>query len=85
MEIEISCATHGCRSIMSGNDDVYCEGCLHDKDNEIEELKKKIEQLEEEVNRLDEDLASSSAAAVELKDIIKACPTCSAILVAKNL
>jgi len=85
MDIEIRCSTYGCHSTMSEKDEVFCEGCYRELEAERDALQKKVSSLEDDVNRLEDDLASSSAAAVELKDIIKACSTCSAILVAKNL
>lgn len=85
IEISISCSTHRCKSTMNENDEVYCADCMAAITEENKQLQTKIENLEEEVSSLESDLAEASAAAAQLKEIIKACTPCSAILVAKNL
>jgi len=85
MDIEISCATQGCHSTMSGNDDVYCAGCVNDKDVEIDRLRKELSSSEDEVSAGDDTIEDLNLKIADLKEILNNCPTCSAILVAKNL
>ena len=85
MNIEISCATPRCHSTMSGDDDVYCSSCLNDKDNQVSELEKKVSCLEDDVSARDYTIEALDLKIADLKEILYNCPTCSAILVAKNL
>lgn len=85
MDIEISCATPKCHSTMSGNDDVYCEGCIQDLQDQVSSLEKKLELAEDDVAARDYTIEALELKISDLKEILENCPTCSAILVAKNL
>jgi predicted RNase H-like nuclease (RuvC/YqgF family) len=85
IEISISCSTHRCRSTMSENDEVYCADCMSAAAQETKEKETQLENRDEEISNLETELSQANDTIVQLKEIIKACTTCSAILVAKNL
>jgi hypothetical protein len=45
--IELSCNCDGCRKRLSDGDAVYCERCVIELRQEIEQLEKQIEKLQE--------------------------------------
>jgi peptidoglycan hydrolase CwlO-like protein len=70
---------------MSGNDDVYCEVCIQDLQNQVSDLEKKVDTLEADIDSLSSTIEALDLKISDLKEILENCPTCSAILVAKNL
>jgi len=70
---------------MGENDEVYCADCMRSAMQEVKEKDTQLENKNEDYNTLEIALDQAYETIEELREIIKACPTCSAILVAKNL
>jgi hypothetical protein len=85
MDLSIGCNTHGCRSNIMATDEVYCADCMSSALAEVKEKETQIENRDEEISNLETELSQANDTIAQLKEIIKACTTCSAILVAKNL
>lgn len=85
MDISISCNTHGCRNNICSNDNAFCEDCMNSALAEGKEKDTQIENRDEEISNLETELEQAKHTIEQLRDIIKSCTTCSAILVAKNL
>ena len=85
MDLEIKCSAYKCHSTMGIHDETYCADCYNEQGNQLEEFKKDNEVKEADIDSLKYTIEALELKIAELKEILKNCQTCSAILVAKNL
>lgn len=85
MDISIGCSSAGCRNNMTDTDAVYCDSCMQSLRGELATAENLVETREEELSNMQTELDQANETITQLREVIKGCGTCSAILVAKNL